>query len=209
MYFGNAKTNLKETCAMRIAEIERKTSETSISVKWNLDGSGYGRIDTGIPFMDHMLTLFARHGGFDLDVQAAGDLDVDCHHTMEDLGLTMGHALTQAIGTKEGIARYGSFLLPMDESLALVALDLSGRPFLVYDVEPPAEYIKDLDTALFKEFFQAFAVKGGVTLHIRMLSSGEVHHVFEAIFKGLARALANAVSMDPRMKGIPSTKGVL
>ena len=194
---------------MRIAEIERKTSETSISVKWNLDGTGYGRIDTGIPFMDHMLSLFARHGGFDLEVKADGDLDVDCHHTMEDLGLTMGHALTQALGTKEGIARYGSFLLPMDESLALVALDLSGRPFLVYDVTPPAEYIKDLDTALFREFFQAFAVKGGVTLHIRMLSSGEVHHVFEAIFKGLARALSNAVSMDPRMKGIPSTKGVL
>ena len=194
---------------MRIAEIERKTSETSISVKWNLDGIGYGRIDTGIPFMDHMLTLFARHGGFDLEVHADGDLNVDCHHTMEDLGLTMGHALTQALGTKEGICRYGSFLLPMDESLALVSLDLSGRPYLVYDVEPPAEYIKDLDTALFKEFFQAFAVKGGVTLHIRMLSSGEVHHVFEAIFKGFSRALANAVSSDPRMKGIPSTKGVL
>ena len=194
---------------MRLAEIERKTSETSIYVKWNLDGTGYGRIDTGIPFMDHMLTLFARHGGFDLEVKADGDLDVDCHHTMEDLGLTMGHALTQAVGTKEGIRRYGSFMLPMDESLALVALDLSGRPFLVYDVTPPAEYIKDLDTALFKEFFQAFAVKGGLTLHIRMLSSGEVHHVFEAIFKGMSRALADAVSMDPRMKGIPSTKGTL
>ena len=194
---------------MRIAEIERKTNETSIYVKWELDGSGKSEISTGIPFMDHMLTLFARHGGFDLTVQAEGDLEVDCHHTMEDLGLTMGHALTQALGTKECIRRYGNFLLPMDESLALVALDLSGRPFLVYDLEPSAEYIKDLDTALFKEFFQAFAVKGGLTLHIRMLSSGEVHHMFEAIFKGMSRALADAVSMDPRMKGIPSTKGVL
>ena len=194
---------------MRTAEIERSTNETSIFVKWNLDGTGNGDIKTGIPFMDHMLTLFTRHGGFDLEVHAVGDLNVDCHHTMEDLGLTMGHALTQALGTKEGIRRYGSFLLPMDESLALVALDLSGRPYLVYDVEPPATYIKDLDTALFKEFFQAFAVKGGLTLHIRMLSAGEVHHMFEAIFKGLSRALADAVSMDPRMKGIPSTKGTL
>ena len=194
---------------MRTGEINRNTTETSIYVKWNLDGTGKSEISTGIPFMDHMLTLFARHGGFDLTVQAQGDLEVDCHHTMEDLGLTMGHALTQALGMKEGIRRYGSFLLPMDESLALVALDLSGRPFLVYDVEPPAEYIRDLDTALFKEFFTALTVKGGVTLHIRMLSSGEVHHVFEAIFKGFARALAEAVSADPRMPGIPSTKGIL
>ena len=194
---------------MRTGEINRNTTETSIYVKWNLDGTGTSDINTGIPFMDHMLTLFARHGGFDLTVQAQGDLEVDCHHTMEDLGLTMGHALTQALGMKEGIRRYGSFLLPMDESLALVALDLSGRPFLVYDVEPPAEYIRDLDTALFKEFFTALSVKGGVTLHIRMLSSGEVHHVFEAIFKGFARALSEAVSIDERVKGVPSTKGVL
>ena len=194
---------------MRTGEINRNTTETSIYVKWDLDGTGKGEISTGIPFMDHMLTLFARHGGFDLTVQAQGDLEVDCHHTMEDLGLTMGHALTQALGMKEGIRRYGSFLLPMDESLALVALDLSGRPFLVYDVEPPAEYIRDLDTALFKEFFTALSVKGGITLHIRMLSSGEVHHVFEAIFKGLARALAEAVSIDSRVQGVPSTKGIL
>ncbi len=194
---------------MRTAEIERNTNETSIFVKWNLDGTGKGDIQTGIPFMDHMLALFARHGGFDLTVRASGDLDVDCHHTMEDIGLTMGRALTQALGAKEGIRRYGSFLLPMDESLALVAIDLSGRPFLVYDVEPPAAYIKDLDTALFKEFFQAFSVKGGITLHIRMLSSGEVHHVFEAVFKGLSRALSEAVSLDPRVEGVPSTKGVL
>ena len=194
---------------MRTAEIERKTTETSIYVKWNLDGSGQSEISTGIPFMDHMLTLFARHGGFDLTVHAQGDLEVDCHHTMEDLGLTMGHALTEALGMKEGIRRYGSFMLPMDESLALVALDLSGRPYLVYDVEPPAERIRDLDTALFKEFFKALSVKGGITLHIRMLSAGEVHHAFEAVFKGLARALSEAISMDARMHGVPSTKGVL
>ena len=194
---------------MRTGEIDRKTTETSIYVKWDLDGTGKSEINTGIPFMDHMLTLFARHGGFDLTVQAQGDLEVDCHHTMEDLGLTMGHALTQALGAKEGIRRYGSFLLPMDESLAMVALDLSGRPFLVYDVEPSAAYIKDLDTALFKEFFQALSVKGGITLHIRMLSSGEVHHTFEAVFKGLSRALSEAVSLDPRVHGVPSTKGVL
>ena len=194
---------------MRTGEINRNTTETSIYVKWDLDGTGKGEISTGIPFMDHMLSLFARHGGFDLTVQAQGDLEVDCHHTMEDLGLTMGHALTQALGMKEGIRRYGSFLLPMDESLALVALDLSGRQFLVYDVAPPAEYIRDLDTALFKEFFTALSVKGGVTLHIRMLSSGEVHHVFEAIFKGFGRALGEAVSIDERVQGVPSTKGVL
>ena len=194
---------------MRTGEINRNTTETSIYVKWDLDGTGKGEISTGIPFMDHMLTLFARHGGFDLTVQAQGDLEVDCHHTMEDLGLTMGHALTQALGMKEGIRRYGSFLLPMDESLALVALDLSGRPFLVYDVAPPAEYIRDLDTALFKEFFTALSVKGGITLHIRMLSSGEVHHVFEAIFKGFGRALGEAVSIDERVQGVPSTKGIL
>lgn len=194
---------------MRTGEINRNTTETSVYVKWDLDGTGKSEINTGIPFMDHMLTLFARHGGFDLTVQAQGDLDVDCHHTMEDIGLTMGHALTQALGMKEGIRRYGSFLLPMDESLALVALDLSGRPFLVYDVVPPSERIRDLDTALFKEFFTALSVKGGVTLHIRMLSSGEVHHVFESIFKGFARALAEAVSIDERVQGVPSTKGVL
>lgn len=194
---------------MRIGEIERKTNETSICVKWILEGNGLSEIDTGIPFMDHMLTLFAKHGGFDLGVRAEGDLNVDCHHTMEDMGLTLGHALTQALGTKEGIRRYGSYLLPMDETLALVALDLSGRPYLVYDVEPPSKYIKDLDTALFREFFQAFSVKGGITLHIRMLSSGEVHHMFEAIFKGLARALSDAISLDPRVRGVPSTKGIL
>lgn len=195
---------------MRKADVRRTTSETDIQVIWNLDGTGTSSIYTGIPFMDHMLTLFAKHGNFDLTIKAQGDLDVDCHHTMEDLGITMGYAFSQAIGDKAGIRRYGNFMLPMDESLALVALDLSGRPYLVYDVNPPAARIKDLDTALFKEFFTAFSVKSESTLHIRMLSEGgETHHIFEAIFKGFARALAIAVSLDPNMKGIPSTKGVL
>ena len=134
---------------------------------------------------------------------------MDCHHTMEDLGLVLGEALCRAVGDKKGIRRYGHFLLPMDEALAMVALDLSGRPYLVYDVKPPVPYIKDLDTALFHEFFTAFSVKGAMNLHIHMISGAEVHHMFEAVFKGVARALACAVSMDPNEDGIPSTKGML
>lgn len=194
---------------MRNASVKRQTKETNIAVEIELDGEGIAEISTGIPFMDHMLTLFAKHGNFNLKVQAQGDLDVDCHHTMEDLGLVLGDALNQAVGDKAGIRRYGNFLLPMDEALAMIALDLSGRPYLVYDVKVPAPYIKDLDTALFHEFFMAFAVKSAMNLHIRMISGAEVHHVFEAIFKGIARALAEAVSIDPRVKGIPSTKGSL
>ena len=194
---------------MRQGSVTRTTGETDIKASINLDGEGRSDISTGIAFMDHMLTLFARHGKFDLEVSAKGDLEVDCHHTMEDLGLVLGEAIAQAVGDKKGIRRYGSFLLPMDEALALIALDLSGRPYLVYNLVPPAARIKELDTALFKEFFQAFCVKGGVNLHIRMLEGAEVHHVFEAVFKGLARALAQAVEIDPREKGIPSTKGSL
>lgn len=194
---------------MRTAEITRKTRETDIAAKVNLDGTGTSKISTGIAFMDHMLELFAKHGKFDLVLNAKGDLEVDCHHTMEDMGLVLGEAFAKALGDKHGIRRYGSFLLPMDESLALVALDLSGRPYLVYRVEVPVERIKDLDTALFKEFFQAFSVKCGMNLHIRMLENGEIHHIFEAIFKGFGRALREAVESDPREHGIPSTKGSL
>jgi len=194
---------------MREGNVSRKTKETDIQVKLNLDGRGNSRIATGIPFMDHMLQLFAKHGLFDLEITAAGDLDVDAHHTMEDLGLTLGQALAEALGDKAGIRRYGYFILPMDESLALVALDLSGRPYLVYDLVPPAERIKDLETALFKEFFQALAVKAGMNLHIKMLAAGEAHHVFEAVFKGLAKALSEAVTVDPRIHGVLSTKGSL
>lgn len=194
---------------MRTGKIKRTTRETDISVMLNLDGEGTGKISTGIGFMDHMLTLFAKHGGFDLEIQAKGDLEVDCHHTMEDLGIVLGGTIAKAAGTKEGIRRYGNFLLPMDGSLVLAALDLSGRPFLQYDIKPPAGYIKDLDTALFKEFFTALTVHAGMTLHLKMLNCDEVHHLFEAVFKGFARALAEAVSIDPRVKGIPSTKGIL
>ena len=195
--------------AERKAEFDRKTKETEISVKINLDGTGVSSISSGIPFMDHMLELFAKHGFFDLEVKAKGDLDIDCHHTMEDLGLTLGSALAEALGDKAGIKRYGSCILPMDEALSLVALDLSGRPFLVYDLLPPTGRIKDLDTALFREFFQAFSVKAGMNLHIQMFKGEEVHHVFEAVFKALAKALDIAVSLDPRVKGVLSTKGSL
>ena len=194
---------------MRRAEVSRKTRETDIFVSLNLDGEGFSEISTGIPFMDHMLILFAKHGKFDLTVKACGDLEIDCHHTMEDLGLTMGKALADALGDKSGITRYGHMLLPMDEVLVQVALDLSGRPYLVYDVSAPTSYIKDLDVSLFGEFFRAFSTVSGMNLHIRILNPGETHHIFESIFKGFARALRMAVELDPREKGIPSTKGSL
>ncbi len=203
------KETWKELLFMRSAEVARKTRETDISVSWNLDGEGASEITTGIPFMDHMLTLFAKHGKFDLRVKAVGDLEIDCHHTMEDLGLTMGKALVEALGDKSGITRYGHMLLPMDEVLAQVALDLSGRPFLVYDVPLSATYIRELDTALFGEFFRAFSNAAAMNLHIRILNPGETHHVLEAVFKGFGRTLRMAVEMDPREKGIPSTKGSL
>ena len=193
----------------RQAAVQRHTKETDIAVSLVLDGAGKYQVDTGIPFLNHMLELFSRHGFFDLTVTAKGDLDIDCHHTMEDLGLVLGQTLAEALGDKAGIRRYGSCILPMDETLVLVALDLSGRPYLVYDLVPPADRIKDIDTALFKEFFQALAVKAGMNLHIKLLAGGETHHVFEAVFKALAKALDQAVSLDPRVKGVLSTKGSL
>ena len=193
----------------RIAEVTRVTGETSIFCRINLDGCGVAKLETPIPFMDHMLTLFAKHGFFDLEIRAQGDIEVDYHHTMEDLGLTIGQALAEAVGDKQGIRRYGSCLLPMDEALAQIALDLSGRPYLSYCVTPPAPMIRDLDSQLFHEFFQALAVKSGMNLHIDLLKAAEVHHGFEAIFKGFARALDQAVSIDPRITGVMSTKGVL
>ena len=193
----------------RFAEISRKTAETDITVSLNLDGEGKSVISTGIPFMDHMLTLFAKHGFFDLNVSAKGDLEVDCHHTMEDLGIVLGEVLAKAAGDKAGIRRYGNFLLPMDETLVMIALDLSGRGGLYYDVTPPAQQLNNIDTRLFHEFFQAFAVKSGLNLHIRMIASCETHHLFEAIFKGVAKALDQALSFDERVKGVLSTKGAL
>ena len=194
---------------MRRGTVERATKETRIRVSLDLDGTGESKISTGIGFMDHMLTLFAKHGKIDLEVACSGDLEVDAHHTMEDLGLVMGECLEKALGDKRGINRYGFFLLPMDESLALVALDFSGRPFLAWDLVPPAPYIKDLDTELFREFFRALCVKSGLNLHVKLLAGGEVHHVFEAVFKGVAHAMRIAAESDPRETGIPSTKGVL
>ena len=193
----------------RIGKISRVTGETDITISINLDGEGKSNISTGIPFMDHMLNLFAKHGFFDLEINAKGDLEVDYHHTMEDLGLAMGEAFAQAVGDKAGIRRYGNFLLPMDETLVLVALDISGRPGLYYDVTPPAPYVKDIDARLFHEFFQGFCVKCGLNLHFKMLASAETHHLFEAMFKGLAKALDEATGYDPRVKGVLSTKGVL
>ena len=193
----------------RSAEIIRKTGETQITIRLNVDGFGKGDIDTGVPFMDHMLTLFARHGFFDLEVEAHGDLDVDYHHTLEDLGLALGMAFDRALGDRAGIRRYGNFMLPMDETLVLIALDISGRPGLFYDVTPPAPQVKDIDVRLFHEFLQAFSNKLGLNLHVRMLAAEEAHHLFEAIFKGLAKALDQATSIDPRVKGVLSTKGVL
>ena len=194
---------------MRKSEITRTTRETDITAALELDGAGKSSIDTGIPFMNHMLELFAKHGFFDLEVRAKGDIEVDYHHTMEDLGLVLGQALAEALGDKAGIRRYGSCILPMDETLALVALDLSGRPCLVWDVDFPAQMIRDLDVRLFCEFFQALVNRAGMNLHVKKLAGEEVHHVAEAIFKAFAKALDQAVSLDPRVKGVLSTKGSL
>jgi len=193
----------------RIAEVCRETRETQIECTLNLDGTGTARIDTPVPFMNHMLELFAKHGFFDLTVKAKGDVEVDYHHTLEDLGLVLGQAIAEAAGDKRGIRRYGSFLLPMDEALARIALDLSGRPYLVYEVTLPAPQVKDIDARLFREFFQALVNKSGMNLHIDLVRAGEVHHAFEAIFKAFARALDEATSIDPRIRGVMSTKGSL
>lgn len=193
----------------RIAEIRRETRETCIECTLNLDGSGIANIDTPIPFVNHMLELFTKHGFFDLTVKARGDVEVDYHHTMEDLGLVLGQAIAEAAGDKQGIRRYGSFLLPMDEALAEIALDLSGRPYLVYDVKMPAVQVGDIDVQLFHEFFQALCVKAGLNLHIRLLAGNEAHHCLEAIFKGFAKALDQATTCDPRIEGVLSTKGSL
>ena len=194
---------------MREASITRKTAETDISLTLCLDGKGTADVQTGCGFLDHMLTLFAKHGFFDLEVRASGDTEVDYHHTMEDLGLVMGDVISKALGDRAGICRYGSFLLPMDEALAQVALDLSNRPYLVYNVKCPAPVVGDIDVQLFHEFFQALAVKSGMNLHIDLIRAGETHHALEAVFKAFARALDAATQIDPRIKGVMSTKGVL
>lgn len=193
----------------RTATIERTTSETDITVKLNVDGTGESNIDTGVGFFDHMLTLFAKHGHFDLDINAKGDLQVDGHHTVEDVGICLGQAFKEALGTKEGIARYGFFILPMDEALATVALDLSGRPYLAYNLDMTASKVGGFDTDLTHEFFQAFITNGGVSMHVRLQAGTNPHHVIEAVFKAFARAMDVATTIDPRITGVQSTKGML
>ncbi len=195
---------------MRSYEMTRKTAETDITLSLSLDGESRAEIDTGCGFLDHMLTLFARHAGFALSVKAVGDTYVDDHHTVEDVGIVLGTALANALGEKRGITRYGSMILPMDETLVLAAIDLSGRSYLGYDVKFPTEKIGTFDTELCKEFFTAFARTAAMTLHIRLLTGENSHHVAEAAFKAVARALRAAVAIDPAMgDAIPSTKGAL
>ena len=198
-----------ETKKARRAEIERKTAETQISIKLNLDGEGKCDIATGIGFLDHMLTLLAKHSFMDLTVKAKGDLEVDSHHTVEDIGIVLGEALREALGDKAGIHRYGNCFIPMDETLAQVCLDFSGRPFLVFGAEIPKILLGNYDTEMTEEFFRAVAMHCGLTLHIRVLYGSNVHHIIEAIFKAFARAVAEAAAVDPRVKGVMSSKGVL
>jgi imidazoleglycerol-phosphate dehydratase len=195
--------------APRTAEIRRETGETQITLKLRLDGTGQSAIRTGIGFLDHMLTLFAKHSLIDLEVDAVGDLHVDAHHTVEDVGICLGKTLVQALGDKAGIRRYGHFSLPMDETLVTVALDLSGRSFCVWNVELPPEMLGTFNAPLAEEFWRAVAGSGLMTLHIVCHHGRNTHHIIEAIFKGAARALRQAIEIDPRMPGIPSTKGVL
>ena len=198
-----------ETKMARCAEIKRKTAETQISVKLTLDGEGKCDIATGIGFLDHMLTLLAKHSFMDLTVRAKGDLEVDSHHTVEDIGIVLGEALREALGDKAGIHRYGNCFIPMDETLAQACLDFSGRPFLVFGAEIPKIKLGNYDTEMTEEFFRAVAMHCGLTLHIRVLYGSNVHHIIEAIFKAFARAVAEAAAVDPRVKGVMSSKGVL
>lgn len=192
----------------RSASIARKTAETDIRLKLTVDGGGCSTIETGVPFFDHMLTLFAKHGLFDLEVSCKGDVDVDYHHTVEDVGLVLGDAFKRALGDKLGIRRYGFFILPMDESLARIAVDIGGRPHLVYNVEAPTMYVRDFNIILVKEFCRAFSNALGCNLHVGIEYGEEPHHIAEAIFKCLARALDAATQIDPRTVGqLPSTKG--
>lgn len=193
----------------RRATVRRRTSETDVEVRLDLDGAGRTDVGTGIGFFDHMLELLGRHAGFDLTVRAEGDLEVDQHHTVEDVGLALGAALRQALGEKRGIRRYGFFLLPMDEALAQIALDLSGRPYLVYDLELSGVQIGGFDADLTGHFLRSLATEAGMTLHVRLLAGTDPHHVVEAVFKGLARALAVACERHGRDDAVPSTKGVL
>jgi imidazoleglycerol-phosphate dehydratase len=191
----------------RSSEQHRATKETTIDLSLCLDGNGDATASTGIPFFDHMLEQLGKHGGFDLSIEAAGDLEIDLHHTVEDVGIVLGTALKEALGDKAGVRRFANALVPLDEALVQVALDLSGRPFLVYDVDPVAEWIGTFDPQLCEEFWRAFVFASGITLHLRSLTGRNGHHVIEASFKGVARALRDAVRIEG--EGIPSTKGAL
>ena len=195
---------------MRTAELKRTTAETDISLKINLDGKGESKIDTGVGFLDHMLTLFARHGRFDLKLSCKGDLDVDAHHTTEDIGIALGKAFSDALSDKRGIKRYGSTILPMDETLILTAADISGRSYLNYDLHIPTEKVGDFDTELIEEFWLGFVKNADITLHIKQLEGKNSHHIIEGTFKSVARTFKEAVRIDEEFKDeIPSTKGVL
>ena len=194
---------------MRTGKINRSTNETKVDVEINLDGTGNAQVSTGVGFFDHMLKLFAAHGLFDVKISCAGDLEVDGHHSIEDIGISLGAAVKSALGNKRSITRYGTFFLPMDETLALVSLDISGRPFLVCDTGELAPTIGAFDTELVEEFLRAFAFNAGLTLHVKILYGKNSHHKVEAIFKALGHALRIAVSRDEKISGVPSTKSVL
>ena len=193
----------------RISKLTRKTKETDIAISFSIDGSGKSQINTGIGFFNHMLEGFARHGFFDLEVNCEGDLAVDCHHTIEDCGIVLGNTIKNALGDKKGIKRYGSCILPMDETLVLCAIDLSGRPYLNFEADFTVEKVGYMDTEMVKEFFYAISYTAGMNLHIKVLNSGNNHHMVEAMFKAFARALDEATTIDPRISDILSTKGSL
>ncbi|NQT84609.1 imidazoleglycerol-phosphate dehydratase HisB [bacterium] len=193
----------------RASKVHRKTTETDVQVSLQLDGTGESAVKTGIPFMDHMLSLFAKHGLFDLEIEAAGDLEVDDHHLVEDLGICLGQAVKESVGVKEGISRYGHALVPMDEALAEALVDLSGRPFFVYDVRCKAKKIKRFEIALVPEFLRAFAFSACMNLHVGLRYGSNSHHILEAVFKAVSRAVRAAVRIDSRIKGVLSTKGRL
>lgn len=195
---------------MRISEIKRKTTETDISLKLNLDGEGRCDIDTGCGFLNHCLTLFARHGSFDLEIRCKGDVEVDYHHSVEDIGIVLGDAFAKALGDMRGICRYGSMILPMDEALIMTAVDISGRAYINYDLNIPTPKVGDFDTELASEFFMAFVRRANITLHLKQLEGKNSHHIIEGAFKSFARAMKTAVAIDADKKDeIPSTKGVL
>jgi len=194
---------------MRSGEIKRKTNETNIELSFNIDGEGKTSIETGVPFLDHMLDLFAKHGQFDLQVKAVGDIEIDYHHTVEDIAICLGQVLREALGDKKGIRRYGNFFVPMDETLAQVAIDLSNRPHLEYRASYPSQQVGQFPTELVHEFMSKLALEARMNLHIILHYGMNTHHMIEAIFKALGRALDEATMIDPRVKGVPSTKGML